>query len=311
MTYSSFIHLLRRLSHGIIEAARVLRKYEAKGLKSDNHTPPPIHNGWIPAYVWLACALRYFAGGSPYDIMSIYGVSHTIILDSVRCVVEATNQVVEFYIEYPKSRFEQKKIAKGFEEKSYVGFSNCAGCVDGVLIWTHKPSEKDASLAGVGQKKFLCGQKSKFGLNCQAISDVRGRILDILIVFGGASSDCLAFEGSDIFQQLESGLLHDDLVLFGDNAYLNSKFMVTPYPNVSSGSKDDFNFFHSQLRIRVECDFGMLVGRWGLLRAAIPQNISLTRTIALVHALVKLHNFCIDTQDKMHTKEPADIPDRL
>jgi hypothetical protein len=62
------------------------------------------------------------------------------------------------------------------------------------------------------------------------------------IVYGGASSDCLAFEGSDIFQHLESGLLHDDLVLFGDNAYLNSKYMVTPYPNVSSGGKDDTIF---------------------------------------------------------------------
>ena len=121
--------------------------------------------------------------------------------------------------------------------------------------------------------------------------------MDISIVYGGASSDCLAFEGKDIFQKLELGLLHDDLVLFGDNAYLNSKFMVTPYPNVSGGSKDDFNFFHSQLRIRVECAFGMLVGPWGLLRAAIPLNISLTRTIAMVHALAKLHNFCIHTHD--------------
>ncbi|KAL3774298.1 hypothetical protein ACHAW5_010202 [Stephanodiscus triporus] len=301
------------LYHGIKDAARVLRRYKKKGLKTDSNTPPPIPNGRISTSVRLACALRYFAGGSPYDIMSVYGVSHTIILDSVWCVVEATNQVADFYIEYPKSCFEQKKIAKGFEEKSDVGFSNCAGCVDGLLIWTHKPTEKDAEMSGVGQKKFLCGRKSKFGLNCQAISDVRGRILDISIVYGGASSDCLAFEGSDIFQKLELGLLHDDLVLFGDNAYLNSKFMVTPYPNVSSGSKDDFNFFHSQLRIRVECAFGMLVGRWGLLRAAIPQNISLTRTIALVHALAKLHNFCIDMHDKMHSKEPAsgDIPERL
>jgi hypothetical protein len=52
-----------------------------------------------------------------------------------------------------------KKIAKGFEEKSEVGFSNCAICVDGLLIWTHKPSEKGVKKAGVGRKKFLCGQR--------------------------------------------------------------------------------------------------------------------------------------------------------
>ena len=81
--------------------------------------------------------------------------------------------------------------------------------------------------------------------------------MDISIGYGGASSDCLAFEGSDIFQHLESGLPHDDLVLFGDNAYLHSKYMEPPYPNVSSGGKDDYNFNHSQLRIRVECTFGL------------------------------------------------------
>jgi hypothetical protein len=70
-------------------------------------------------------------------------------------------------------------IAKGFEEKSEVGFFNCAGCIDELLIWTHKPSEEDAKTAGVGRKNILCGRKGKFGLNCQTISDVRGRILDI------------------------------------------------------------------------------------------------------------------------------------
>ena len=123
-----------------------------------------------------------------------------------------------------------------------------------------------------GQKKFLCGQKGKFGLNCQAISDVRGRILDISIVYGGALSDCLAFEGSSIYEDLEAGLLHANLVLFGDNAYLNLHYMVTLFPNVSSGSKDDFNFFHSQLHIHVECAFGMMVFWWGILRSAIPLN---------------------------------------
>jgi hypothetical protein len=163
-------------------------------------------------------------------------------------------------------------------------------------------------MSGVGRKKFLCGQKGKFGLNCQAISDVCSRILDMSIVYGRTSSDCLAFEESDVYHQLEHGLLHAHMVLFGDNAYLNLKFMVTPFPNVSSGSKDDFNFFQSQLCIRVECAFGMLVGCWGILRSAIPQNIYLTRTIALVQALAKLHNFCIAKQDEKHSKEPVDIP---
>jgi hypothetical protein len=50
----------------------------------------------------------------------------------------------------------------------------------------------------------------------------------------------------------------------------------------------------------------MIVHRWGILRKAIPMNISLTKTSALVVALCKLHNFCIDENDIGITKPIAD-----
>jgi len=76
-------------------------------------------------------------------------------------------------------------------------------------------------------------------LNCQAVSDVRGRIIDSSIGLPSASSDCIAFEGSNLYERLEGGLLKNGLVLFGNNAYLNTSYMATPFPNVSSGYKDD------------------------------------------------------------------------
>lgn len=73
--------------------------------------------------------------------------------------------------------------------------------------------------------------------------------------------------------------------------------MVTPYRNVSSGPKDAFNFYQSQLRIRVECCFGMLVHRWAILRKPLPVGLTISKSTALVFCLCKLHNFCIDRQD--------------
>ncbi len=95
----------------------------------------------------------------------------------------------------------------------------------------------------VDEEFFFCGCKGKFWLNCQVVSDVRGRFLDISIGLPGASLDCIAFEGSDLYERLEGGLLKNGLVLYGDNAYINTRYMATPFPNVSSGSKDDYNFF--------------------------------------------------------------------
>jgi hypothetical protein len=41
----------------------------------------------------------------------------------------------------------------------------------------------------------------------------------------------------------------------------------------------------------------MLVQRWSMLRAPMPCNFSITKIIALVNALAKLQNFCIDEQE--------------
>ena len=129
--------------------------------------------------------------------------------ESVWAVVEAVNNLDEFIIEYPDSEEVQLEIARKFQSVSEVNFSNCAGAIDGILIWILKPLEEDAAnAAGCGRKKFFCGCKGKFGLNCQAVSDVHGRILDLSIELPGTSSDCIAFEGSDLYERLEGVLLN-------------------------------------------------------------------------------------------------------
>ena len=215
---------------------------------------------------------------------------------SVWRVVDAVNNLPDFAIEYPASHGKQKQIAKSFEKKSGAGFRCCAGAIDGILIWIHKPSKKCCTEAGCADGNFYCGRKGKYGLNCQAVCDLRGRFLDMSILYPGSTSDCLAFEGMSLYHRLENSLLAKGLCLFGDNAYLNSVYMATPYKS-ASGSRDDYNFFHSQLRIRIECAFGMFTQRWGILRCMIPKKITLKKTVALVMCLAKLHNFCIDERE--------------
>lgn len=343
MTFETFWHLHDTLQSGIKHQAEQFAKVRNEKRKKERAADTTstkksrrntfatkyFHNGPIHTTTRLACALRYFAGASPYDLMSNYGLSYNAVMDSIWCVVEAINQHRDFDIEYPSQYSQQEEIAAEFCRNSRVQFNNCAGAIDGMLVWIHKPSEIDEGRTETDAKKFFCGRKHKFGLNLQAVSDCRGRILDMSITFGGASSDCIAFEASDLWNRLERGLLKPGLVLFGDNAYLNTAYMATPYTNVANGPKDNYNFYHSQvslqsfscihyfnlqtlhnslsnqLRIRVECCFGMLVARWGILRSIIPQRVSVHKTIALVAALSKLHNFCIDsTNDQSFNVSP-------
>ena len=306
MTYDSFWRLYFILSPYIDAATEKGNRFQLKGGRGDRYAPPPVPNGPISASSRLACTIRYFAGGSPYDIMLAFGTSYSEVLKSVWTIVEAINNCPQFAISYPASIEEQRKIAAEFQAKSVPGISNCAGAIDGIIIWMLKPSEKEAAKAGVNQLKFLCGRKHKFGLNCQAVSDCRGRIIDISIKFGASSSDLLAFEASELHSRLEDGLMHQDgenerFVLFGDNAYINTTYLATPFTNVAGdpnrAAEDSYNFYHSQLRIRVECAFGMLVQRWGILRMPMPRNLSIVKTVAIVNSLARLHNFCIGEVD--------------
>lgn len=294
MEYSSFLHLHSILKEGILAAMDGMSPYRRNGgRQGGKYKLPPIPNGRVSTQVRLACAIRYSSGGSPYDIMALYGVSHSLVFDSLWQVVEALNKCQQFQISYPSCHRKQEAIALGFKAVSAVPFDNCAGAIDGVVIWTNKPTANDTFVANLDDGKFYCGRKKKYGLNCQVVSDANGRILDISITHGAATSDVLAFEHSTLFGRLEDGLLKDGLTLFGDNAYLNTGYMASPYPN-ASGTKDAYNFYQSQVRIRVECCFGMFVMKWGILRMAMPQNISMVKVIALVNALAKLHNYCRD-----------------
>ena len=77
-------------------------------------------------------------------------------------------------------------------------------------------------------------------------------------MFPGSTADCLAFESMTLFKDLEEGLLHHGLCLFGNKAYLNAIFCATPYSGgILTSFQDAYNFYHSQLQVsNIECAFG-------------------------------------------------------
>ena len=109
-------------------------------------------NGGIPMTLRLSITIRYFAGGSPLDLMSSHGVGYCDVYRSIWMIVDMINTCPNLSIKFP-SRFKQREFAREFETKSSVGFNNCVGCIDGILIWTNKPSKLYLSTAKLGAKK--------------------------------------------------------------------------------------------------------------------------------------------------------------
>ena len=146
------------------------------------------HNGLVLSCMRLSMALRVFAGGDPLDIALVHGVSVRVVHYSVARVVNAINACPSLNINFPTHQ-QQLQIANEFKLKSNAGFSNCVGCIDGILIWIQKPTWHEALDANIGQQKFLCGRKKKCGFNMQAVCDHHGRFIDTDVSHPGATSD--------------------------------------------------------------------------------------------------------------------------
>ena len=118
-----------------------------------------------------------------------------------------------------------------------------------MLLLIERSSEEECKKAKCSFSEFFCGRKHKFGLNLQGTCDSDGKeFLDVCIGHPASTSDYLSFSTSTFKTKLESTVfLADGLCIFGDNAYVDCLYMATPFKNVPSGTKDDYNHYHSQL----------------------------------------------------------------
>lgn len=97
-------------------------------------------------------------------------------------------------------------------------------------------------------------------------------------------------------------------------AYTCTSTMIIPFHGSTIGPHEDsFNFHQSQVRITIERCFGVFVARWGILWK--PMRFSLKNIMKILHALCRLHNFCINqsipvlqvqgTQQQLMQRDPV------
>ena len=121
MTYPTFLELHRLLEPEILRIHKeyqediIIRRKEKRGetkridVKTWKRFVP---NGSIPTSTRLAIALRYFAGGSLYDIAPLFGVGRSDALWSVWMVVEAVHRTEVFNLVFPADHDAQKELAR-------------------------------------------------------------------------------------------------------------------------------------------------------------------------------------------------------
>jgi DDE superfamily endonuclease len=207
--------------------------------------------------------------------------------------IHAINKSME--IKFPSLPEDCAAVAALFEDISYAGvISNCVGVLDGYLMAINTPSKRTAK----NVRSYYSGHYRRNGINIQACCDASCRFTFVGVGGPGVTKDRVAVKESGLSDLVEA--LPQGYICIGDCAYQPSERLVPIFGGdlALKPDNDNFNYFASQLRIRIEMAFGLMTRKWGILQK--PLTNQLPNYKHLICCIARLHNFCIDEQLKTY-----------
>ena len=291
MSLNAFTGLVRILGNAVVRDMRMNR-----------------YGGFVCPEIVVGCALRYLAGGKYTYLGDIFGLSKTEVYKCRDDFLTAVLECKELDIKFPKDEDEWERVRAGFTNiaTSSVHDGRCCGALDGFFQSTRQPSREEAM---GNPKAFFSGHYLSYGLNCQALCDARLRFMYFAVIAPGKVNDAIAVRKcSDLIDAIKN--LPFGHYMVGDAAYDLTDKLLTPFVG-SQGShpdRDAFNFYLSQLRIRIEMAFGRLANKWWILTTTLTCNLRTSSNILM--ACARLHNYVIDADDIFaEVDEPDDEND--
>jgi hypothetical protein len=259
---------------------------EGQAIRSSSHESRCI----LPELV-VAMSLRWLAGGQWQDIKKVYGVSRSHFFYLRSKFLDAVMDCSDLEIRLPECTNVKalELLASQFEANaSRSVFRGCVGALDGLTVLIKAPSAAEAE----NVLAFYSGHYKHDSLNDQAMSDHRGKFLYFAVAAPGSSPNASALALTKLQQWIDA--LSQGFYVVADNAYIISEHTLIPF----SGSQRNvpqhscYNYFLSQLRIRVEQAFGQYSVKWRIIRK--PLDTCLVTSSKILTACARLHNFIIE-----------------
>jgi hypothetical protein len=262
-----------------------------------------LRGGAIIPEICLYCTLRYLAGGSYLDVSDVAGISQASFYRVVWKTITAIVTCKALRIRFPRTHEEVTAAVAGFASISTEQvIKNCVGVVDGYLLRCRVPSKHEAK----NVRSFFSGHYQCYGVNVQAACDHHCRFISFAFAAPGVTGDRDAIKQCSLYQLIER--LPMGFCVIGDAAYQPTEHMVPVYQGAEKliPKYDNFNFFASQCRIRIEMAFGMMQAKWGILQR--PLGCSMNNMHWLVQAIARLHNYCVNERLEV-SMSPFEVPD--
>ena len=261
--------------------------------------------GAIIPELCLFCTLRWLAGGSYLDICDIVGISKASFYRVVWKTICAIVYAKALEIRFPTTSQELEEAVAGFASISKTeAIRNCVGVVDGYLLRIKVPNKDEVG----NVKSYFSGHYQCYGVNVQAVTDHCSRFIYFAFASPGVTADRDAIVHCGLNLLVES--LPFGLCVIGDAAYDASEHMVPVFQGLARENtrNDNFNFYASQVRIRVEMAFGLMQMKWGILQR--PIGCCIKNLKWMIQAIARLHNFVINERlrrnEASKMNEPAD-----
>ena len=272
------------------------------GLMSSNRQyKSTIRNIEVEFKVYLT--LRILAGGDPLDLNKTIGISKYSVYRYFKLTVDLINNNPIFSINLPTGD-KLNEIKEGFAKLSGdrdfnesvtrpTPMKGCVGALDGYLALIDKPVCKGSS------DYYFSGHYFHHGLNVQAMCDHMCRFTYFNVIAPGKCPDSVALQKCldllDWLSELPTGRNDSECYfILADAAYICNRKVLTPFkgPQKLVPQNDSYNFYLSQLRIRIEQSFGLLSNKWRILRTPLGSDIK--RAVRILNCCARLHNFVID-----------------
>lgn len=241
----------------------------------------------------LGANLRWLAGGSFHDICTEFGIASGTFFnedgplwDTIRAIDDS------FFIFLPADdQTKLENIAHGFSACSRNHMNHCVSAIDGWVMRTRKPTEKEVENVMAYRNYHDC-----WGIVILAGCDSKTRFNMWSCKSTGSTNDSLAWQFSQFKKDLESGKLPMQWYVVGDEAFTNTQQFLVPWSGRGlAADKDSFNYHLSAMRQCIERAFGILTERWGIFWR--PVKCAFDKWTLLARTCAKLHNFCIDQNE--------------
>ena len=193
-------------------------------------------------------------------------------------------------IRLPSSHEEWETKRRGFVNiGATILYHGCVAAVDGFFQSCKCPGRNEVT----NVRSYYSGHYESFGVNCQAACDASLAFIYFGIVAPGSTNDNIAFPwAEELYATVRD--LPTGTYFVGDAAYPLLETLLIPFTGSQRDNVDNdaFNFYMSQLRIRIEMAFGRLVNKFRILKR--PLETKLKKSSKITMACACLHNFVID-----------------